>query len=47
MASGDRAKGDELILESGEFVEGLLSGVERREKETLRLRRKGQEYRCW
>ena len=31
---------DERILGSGEFVEGLLSGVAKREEETLRLRRK-------
>lgn len=31
---------DERILGSGEFVEGLLSEEEKREKETLRLTRK-------
>ena len=40
MASGVQVEGEERILASGEFVEGLLFRVERREKETLRLRRK-------
>lgn len=37
---GGKIASDERILGSGEFVEGLLSEVEKKEKETLRLRRK-------
>ena len=37
---GMKAASDERILGSGEFVEGLLSEVEKREKESLRLERK-------
>jgi len=37
---GMKVASDERILGSGEFVEGLLSEVEKREKETLRLTRK-------
>jgi hypothetical protein len=37
---GRKVASDVRILGSGEFVKGLLSEVEKREKETLRLRRK-------
>jgi hypothetical protein len=37
---GTKVASDERILGSGGFVEGLLSEVEKREKETLRLTRK-------
>jgi len=42
---GIKAAHDDRILGSGEFVEGLLSEADRRQRETLRLREKVQDLR--
>jgi hypothetical protein len=42
---GIKATHDDRILGSGEFVEGLLSEADRRQRETLRLREKVQDLR--
>ncbi len=40
---GNKAAHDDRILGSGEFVEGLLSEADKRERDTLRLRGKVQD----